>query len=47
MSAFIVTIDEEAIKDEIGGLVRGMDEDALNVLLEEEADDLIGQAAMS
>lgn len=42
MSDPIVTLDEEAVRDELKELVRRTVEDTLNALLEEEADDLIG-----
>lgn len=42
MSDPIVTFDEEAVRTELKELVRRTVEDALNALLEEEADDLIG-----
>jgi transposase-like protein len=38
----IVTFDEEAVRDELRELVRKTVEDALNALLEEEADGLVG-----
>lgn len=41
MSEPIVTFDEEAVRDELKELVRKTVEDALNALLEEEADDLV------
>lgn len=42
MSAPIVTVDHEAIKADLSELVRKTVEDALNALLAQEADDLIG-----
>ena len=42
MSDPIVTFDEAAVRGELKELVRQTVEDALNALLEEEADDLIG-----
>lgn len=42
MSAPIVTVDYEAIKADLSELVRKTVEDALNALLAQEADDLIG-----
>ncbi|NGM18373.1 IS256 family transposase [Eggerthellaceae bacterium zg-893] len=42
MSAPIVTVDHDAIKDDLSELVRKTVEDTLNALLSEEADGLIG-----
>jgi putative transposase len=41
MSEPIVTFDEDAVRNELSELVRKTVEDALNALLEEEADDLV------
>ncbi len=41
MSDPIVTFDEDAVRGELGELVRRTVEDTLNALLEEEADDLV------
>ena len=42
MSNPIVSFDEQAVKDELRGLVRKTIEEAINAMLDEEADQLVG-----
>ena len=44
MSNPIVSLDEQAVKDELRELVRKTIEETINAMLDEEADQLIGAA---
>jgi|GEM_PF-4719300 len=46
MSEKIITLNESAIKQELGDLVRQSVEDTLNVLLDEEADRLTNASCL-